>query len=180
MGKTALGTPLYISVAWILMVSYQMFTQVAVTTVVSYIHMFLPLAGAWLTSRVDMIVFISAFAWVFVLSSVIPSVMLGKERCVLIQFLVCLTLTFLAFIAYDILEAYVGVPIEHVLSFAFLLTNPFIAIAYLLIPYILMLAIDLHSRGKNKRQKELLEKMTDAYLQNAIAAEQKHQRTRES
>ncbi|MDW8023240.1 MAG: hypothetical protein RMJ15_05850 [Nitrososphaerota archaeon] len=173
MGKIAWGTPLYISVAWILMVSYQMFTHVAVTTLVSYINMFWPFLGTWLTSRVDMINFVFAFAWVFVLSSVIPSIMLGKERSVLIQFLVCLTLTFLAFIAYDVLKAYGGVPVERFLSLAVFLKNPFIAIVYLLIPYVLMFAVDAHARRKRKKERELLEMVTNAYLQNAVTAEQK-------
>lgn len=159
------------------MVSYQMFTQVAVTTLVNYINLLWPFVGAWLTSRIDMVIFVSAFAWVFVLSSVIPSVMLGKERSVLIQFSVCLTLTFLAFISYDILEAYGGVPVERVLSLAVFLKNPFIAIAYLLIPYTLMFAADIHARRKRKKEKEFLEMVTNAYLQNAVAAEQKRQRT---
>jgi hypothetical protein len=174
LGKAAWQTPLYVSVAWALMISYQMFTQVAITTLVTYIHMFWPSVGAWLTSRVDMIVFISAFAWVFVLSSAIPSVILGKERGVLIQFFVCLTLTFLAFIAHDVLEAYGGVPINHLLSLAVLLQNPFLAIAYLSVPYVLMLIIDFRARKRREKERELLEEMTNAYLQNAIAAEQKH------
>lgn len=179
LGKIAWGTPLYVSVAWILMVSYQMFTQVAVTTLVDYINLLWPFVGAWLTLRVDMIIFVSAFAWVFVLSSVIPSVLLGKERSVLVQFLVCLTLTFLAFMAYDILKAYGGVPIERVLSLAVFLKNPFIALLYLLIPYVLMFAVDAHSGRKRKREKELLETITNVYLQNMVADEQKRQKTRQ-
>lgn len=162
------------------MVSYQMFTQVAVTTLINYINLLWPLAGAWLTSKANMIAFVSAFAWVFVLSSVIPSIMLGKERSVLIQFLVCLTLTFLAFIAYDLLEAYGGASIQYVFSLAVFLNNPFIATVYLSIPYILMLAVDIHDRRKRKREKELLEMATNAYLQNAVAAEQKRQKTSQS
>lgn len=177
LGKIAWGTPLYVSVAWILMVSYQMFTQVAVTTLVEYINLLWPFVGAWLTLRVDMITFISAFAWVFVLSSLIPSVLLGKERSVLIQFLVCLTLTFLAFMAYDILKAYIGVPIERVLSLAVFLKNPFMALLYLIIPYVLMFAVDAHSRRKQKQEKEFLEMVTNTYFQDMVAIEQKRQRT---
>lgn len=175
LGKAAWQTPLYVSVAWALMISYQMFTQAAVTTLVTYIHIFWPSVGAWLTSRVDMIVFISAFAWVFVLSSAIPSVILGKERSVLIQFFVCLTLTFLAFIAYDVLAAYEVVPINQILRLVVLLNNPFLAIAYLSVPYVLMLIIDFRARKRRKKEEKLLEEVTNAYLQNAIAAEQNHQ-----
>jgi hypothetical protein len=73
MGKDVLA-PLYISVAWTLMISYQLFTQTAVVTVVTSISTFWPSAiSAWLYARVETIVFIHAFAWIFVLSSVIPS-----------------------------------------------------------------------------------------------------------
>lgn len=172
LGKAALEAPLYISVAWILMISYQMFTQTAVLTLVTYINMFWPFAGAWLTSRVDMITFVSAFAWIFVLSSVIPSAILGKERGVIIQFFVCLASTFLAFIAFDVLEAYKIGPVNYLLSFVVLLNNPFLAIAYLSIPYVIMLALDLRAR-RLRNKKKLLEHVTNSYIENAVAAEEK-------
>lgn len=56
--------------------------------------------------RIDLIVFVYAFAWVFLLSSVIPSVILGRERGVLVQFVVCLILTFVAFVVQDVIMAY--------------------------------------------------------------------------
>lgn len=170
LGKTAWEVPLYISIAWILMISYQMFTETAVKSLINFINIFWPFVGVWLTSRVGMIVFVSAFAWVFVLSSVIPSVILGRERSVLAQFFVCLTLTFLAFIALDSLKAYGGHLINHLLSFATLLENPFAALAYLSMPYIIMLAIDLQTRRENKKKKKL-ESVTNAYLQDAAIAE---------
>jgi len=172
LGKAAWEAPLYLSVAWTLMISYQMFTQTAITTLVTYINMFWPFVGAWLTSRVDMMVFISAFAWVFVLSSVIPTVILGKERSVLVQFFVCLILTFLAFITFDILQVYESGPINYLLSLTVLLNNPFLAIAYLSIPYVLMLIIDLRARKRHKKEKAL-ENVAEIYMQDAMAAEQK-------
>ncbi len=78
MGKSVYITPLYLSVAWTLMISYQLFTQTAVTTVVESLYVSWPAVGRWLLSRLDMIVFICAFAWVFVLSSVVPPLILGK------------------------------------------------------------------------------------------------------
>ena len=151
MGKSALVTPLYISVAWTLMVSYQLFTQEAVKTVLIYVDMFWPSAGAWLASRIDMIVFIYAFAWVFLLSSVIPSIILGKERSVLIQFFVCLTLTFVAFLVQDALVSYAGGPLDQIFSLVELFRNPFIAVAYLMVPYILMLMFDIRAKRRQKK-----------------------------
>ncbi|PMB74266.1 hypothetical protein C0199_00375 [Candidatus Bathyarchaeota archaeon] len=175
MGKAAWQVPLYVSVTWVLMVGYQMFTETAVKSLINFINVFWPFVGEWLFSRMGMLVFVSAFAWVFVLSSVIPSVILGRERSVLVQFFVCLSLTFLAFIALDSLKAYGGHVINYMLSFSTLLENPFAALAYLSMPYIIMLAIDLQTRRKNKKKREL-ENVTNAYLKNAVNAEQKRPR----
>lgn len=174
MGKAALMTPLYISVAWTLMVSYQLFTQTAVTTVISHINVFWPSVGAWLTSRMDMIVFIYAFAWVFLLSSAIPSIILGKQRGVLVQFFVCLTLTFSAFIVQDILTTYGGRSIAQIFSLTVLFNDPFLAVGYLSLPYILMLGFDIHSRRKRKK-KEKTESVTVNYLEDVATAEEKAQ-----
>jgi len=171
LGKAALITPLYISVAWTLMVSYQLFTQIAVTTITTYIDLLLPSVGAWLVSRMDMLVFIHAFAWVFLLSSAIPSVILGKGRGVLVQFFVCLTLTFSAFVVQDILITYGGESIGQMFSLAALFNNPFLAIGYLSLPYLLMLGFDIHSRRKQKK-KEKMEKVTAAYLEDAAEADE--------
>jgi len=154
LGKAAIVTPLYISFAWILMISYQLFTQVAVTTVITYVDELWPLAGGWLTSRMEMIVFIYAFSWVFLLSSAIPSFILGKEKGVLAQFLVCLAVTFLAFVVQDILITYSGGPVDQLFNLAVLFHNPVLAIGYLLIPYVLMAILDFRSRKKRKKEEK--------------------------
>jgi hypothetical protein len=174
LGKAALTTPLYISVAWTLMVSYQLFTQTAVTTFISYVNLFWPSLGAWLSSRIDIMVFVYAFAWVFVLSSAIPSVILGRERSVLIQFFVCLTLTFVAFVVQDIITTYGGQLNNQLLSLATLFNNPFLAVIYLLTPYLIMLTLDIRSRRRQKKKKEL-ERITTAYLDDVVTEEQKLQ-----
>ena len=103
MGKATILTPLYVSVAWTLMTSYQLFTQTTVESITRYISTFLPSVGAWMALRIDIIVFVHSFAWIFLLSSAIPSLILGKGRGVLVQFGVCLSLAFLAFVVQDIL-----------------------------------------------------------------------------
>jgi hypothetical protein len=171
LGKAAVVTPLYVSVAWTLMVSYQLFTQTAVTTVTTYIDTFWPAIGEWLTLRMNMLVFIHAFAWVFLLSSAIPSVILGKGRGVLIQFFVCLTLTFSAFIVQDIITTYQNRSIGQIFNLAALFHNPFLALGYLSLPYLLMLGFDINSRRKQKKKKKI-ENVTDAYLENAAEADE--------
>lgn len=173
MRKATLATPLYISVAWTLMISYQFFTQRAVSTVIAHMNFLWPAVAEWLLPRIDTIVFIYAFAWVFLLSSAIPSIVLGKERSVLVQFFVCLTLTLAAFIIQDGLTAYINMPIDEMFNMIIAFDNPIIAAVYLSIPYLLMLAIDVQSRRKRKKNEEL-ETMTAAYLQNASAEDRKN------
>ncbi|MCK5628733.1 hypothetical protein KAI12_04630 [Candidatus Bathyarchaeota archaeon] len=175
MGKAALTAPLYISVAWILMTSYQLFTETAVTSVVPYVNELLPSVGLWLVHRLDMIVFVTAFAWVFILSSVIPSVILGKERGVLAQFAVCLSLTFSSIIILDVLRVYLGIQVNQVFQFNALFDNPVLAVGYLSLPYALMFALDFRSRNR-KKKKETLERLTETYLETAEPIEQKYQR----
>jgi len=172
MGKAALA-PLYISVAWTLMISYQLFTQTAVVTVVKFLNETWPSTiSVWLASRVETIVFIHAFAWIFVLSSVIPSILLGKERSVLIQFFVCLTLTIAAFWIKDNLPTLIGgQPIENLISQIFSLAaffhNPFLAGLYLSAPYLFMVGLDVHSH-KNSKEKRIIKSIEAACFESVV------------
>jgi hypothetical protein len=144
-------TPIYVSVAWTLMTTYQFFTETTVQSVTTYINMFLPSVGGWITSRLDMIVFVHSFAWIFLLSSVIPALLLGKNRGVLVQFGLCLTLAFLAFIVKDTVIDLTSGAVDQAFGLAPLFQNPIIAVAYLSVPYLLMLGFDI--RSKRKKQK---------------------------
>jgi hypothetical protein len=110
-----------------------------------------------------MIVFIYAFAWVFVLSSIIPSIILGKERSVLAQFLVCLAITLSAFVILDAIDptALYSAPYAQIFS------NPIFALIYLSLPYIVMLGIDIYGR-KKKKGIEKLKDLTDNYVANKV------------
>ena len=174
MGKAAIITPLYISVAWTLMTSYQLFTETTVTTVTIYINMYLPTIGAWLASKLDMIVFIHSFAWIFLLSSVIPALLLGKERGVLVQFGLCLTLAFLAFVVQDAVTTGLGNgALDQILGIEPLFQNPLLAAAYLALPYLMMLGFDI--RGKRKKEKwskvEKVESETDDFPEDTFIME---------
>jgi hypothetical protein len=156
------------------MISYQLFTETAVTTLVTQIDTLLPSIGIWLASRVDMVVFVYAFAWTFVLSSVIPSLLLGKERGVLVQFFVCLTLTFLAFALLDVMEVYAGTSLAQLLSFAFVFSNPILAGLYLALPYIVMIGLDVRGRRRNKAKKASTD-LTETYVDSEEWVEQNYQ-----
>jgi len=174
LGKAAFATPLYLSVAWTLMISYQLFTETAVTTLVTQINTLLPSVGFWLASRVEMVVFIYAFAWIFLLSSVIPSILLGKGTSVLVQFFVCLTLTFLSFALLDVMEIYAGVSLAQLLSFAFVFSNPVLAAFYLSLPYVIMIGLDVRARRQRKAKKELGE-LPETYVDSETLMEQNYQ-----
>jgi hypothetical protein len=166
--RAALATPAYLSVAWALMVSYQVFTQTSVTTVVSALTPIAPILGNWLNARIDMVIFIYAFAWVFVLSSIIPQLILGKQRSVFVQFLVCLILTLMGFVLLDFLKDY-GWDFSSPNA---ILANPYtqwfnniyFAIFYLSMPYIFMLSIDLYARKQGKSKQNRIKQLTDEYF----------------
>jgi len=157
LGKATLLTPVYISVAWTLMTSYQLFTQTTVGTVTTYINMVLPTVGMWMAARIDLIVFIHSFAWIFLLSSVIPSLLLGKQRGVLLQFGVCLSLAVLANIVQGAVIDIGQGPMDQILGLEPLFQNPVLAASYISLPYLFMVWFDI--RGKRKKEELLNLKM---------------------
>ncbi|HDQ06880.1 MAG TPA: hypothetical protein ENN36_09225 [Candidatus Bathyarchaeota archaeon] len=172
MGKATILTPLYISVAWTLMTSYQLFTQTTVETVTTYLNMYLPTIGAWLAARIDMIVFIHSFAWIFLLSSFIPSLLLGKQRGVLIQFGVCLTLAFFAFIVQDAVATGLGNgALDQILGLAPLFRNPVLATVYLALPYVLMVVCDIRGKKEKWFKIEMVETETDDFPKDTYIME---------
>ena len=146
---------MYLSFSWVLTVSYQLFTDTAVKAIATQVTLSWPTAGAWLNSNVGTIVFIYAFTWIFVLSSVIPSVILGKERSILIQYIVVLILTLVAFFMADILQAVAGIQVKQIFEASTFLKNPILAGVYLAIPYLFMIGLDIHSR-KRRQIKEII------------------------
>lgn len=159
MGKAA-WTPLYISVAWTVMISYQLFVQTAVATVVDSIFKFWPsTTTAWFASRSDMMSFIHAYAWVFVLTSVMPSVLLKKRNSVLTQFLACLTLTIVPIWVRDNLYYYTdNQVVDRIFNMSGLFNDPLYATTFLLAPYIFMISLDIYTRVKDRREEEWMQK----------------------
>jgi len=99
-----------------------------------------------------MIIFIYAFAWIFVLSSVIPSLILGKNNGVLIQFIVVLILSLIPILIQDsIITIFGGKTIDQILDVTFLFTNPAVAFGYLFLPYLIMIIIDVRTRLQSQQ-----------------------------
>jgi hypothetical protein len=136
----------------------------------SQIGLLWPSAALWINSNIETITFIYAFTWIFVLSSVIPGAILGKERGVLAQYLVVLTLSLIAFFMPDIIFAAFGFKLDDIVSSATLLQNPFIAVLYLSAPYLFMIGLDYRCRVVTNRKK----KTEAAMKENQFTEERLH------
>jgi hypothetical protein len=136
----------YLVLAWVLMVSYQIFTQSALTTMTSSLSSWIPALSSLLSSKADLAVFICSFAWMFVLSALITIFMFGKERRLTVQFFVSLALTLTGSALLGLLNlAGVDPSNPSVLSqpFTLLFGNVFFAFFYLALPFVFMVAVDL-------------------------------------
>ncbi len=152
--RAALTTPLYISSVWVLLITYQMFTSVAVISVVQSMGPFFPSIQEFLMPRIDRIEFMYSFAWIWVMTSLIPSLIL-KRRSALLQFVVVLVLTFLAVEFQSILFfAFGGEFVEQIFGVAVWLGNPWLATLYLLSPFLVILSVDLYARRKKKLEEK--------------------------
>lgn len=156
------------------MVGYQMFTQISMATVIASLNSFSPNLGAWMISRLDTITFIHNFAWIFVLSSLIPSILLGKERSVTVHFIFCLTFTFIsAWIRDFVLGLKSEVPFNPVLSASSLFYNLPVAVLYLCTPYIAMFLLDFYANRLRARRREEMIKSIEIPLPNNAVNERK-------
>jgi hypothetical protein len=146
-------TAAYLIIAWVLMVSYQIFTQTAVASVAASLTGPAPALAAWISSGTNVTAFICGFAWMFVLSAVAQSLMFGRERRLSIQFLVSLALTAAGSAMLGLLNwARLDIANPTVLSnpFTVLFGNAVFAGFYLSLPFLFMVAMDLRSNWKHK------------------------------
>ncbi len=155
MVRAALTTPLYISSIWVLLITYQMFTHVAVVSVVQFIDPILPSAQEFLMPRIDRIEFLYSFAWIWVMTSLIPSLIL-KRKSALLQFMIVLMLTFLALEFESILSFTVGEEVvQQIFEATSLLRNPVLAVLYLLSPFLIIFSVDFYNRRRKELEKKL-------------------------
>ena len=155
MVRAALTTPLYISSIWVLLITYQMFTHVAVISVVQFVNPIFPSAQEFLMPRIDRIEFLYSFAWIWVMTSLIPSLIL-KRKSALLQFAIVLMLTFLALEFESILSFTVGEEIvQQIFGATSLLRNPVLAVLYLLSPFLIIFSVDFYDRRRKESEKKL-------------------------
>jgi hypothetical protein len=151
MGKTVAITPVYFSFAWALLLSYQAFTETAVNTVLREVGIIWPEVGLFLSSKTEIIVFVIAYSWVFLLSSVIPSAILGKRSGTLLQFGVVLVLTSSSLFINDLVTSYTGFDLNNLLGLRKYLMNPLDAFTYLAFPYLVMSVMDIYQAAREMR-----------------------------
>lgn len=143
MVKSSILTPFYVSTSWILVITHELFTKTAMTTILERSQFSFLSFVTRIGSSIDILVFVYSFAWIFLLSSILPSVILGKQRGVFIQFIVILCITFTSAYIEDIVGEVTLFNIEKLYDLARIFGNPFFASFYLLMPFILMIIIDL-------------------------------------
>ena len=137
---------LYLVLAWVLMVSYQIFTQSALKTVAASLDGTIPRLASLLNSNSATAVFICSFAWMFVLSALVSIIMFGRERRLTIQFMVSLGLTLTGSALLGVLNlAGLDFSNPNTLSqpFTLLFGKVFFAFFYLTLPFIFMVLVDL-------------------------------------
>jgi hypothetical protein len=131
-----------------------MFTNVAVISVVQSINPFFPSIQEFIMPRIDRIAFVYSFAWIWVMTSLIPSLIL-KRRSALLQFAVVLMLTFLAFEFEGILSLLAGrAVVEQIFGVTALFRNPLLAFLYLFSPFLIILSVDVYERRKKRLVKQ--------------------------
>ncbi len=145
MVKTSIITPFYVSTSWVLVITHEIFTKAAMITLLDRSQLSFLQSVTKFGSSIDILVFVYSFAWIFLLSSIIPSVILGKERGVFIQFLVILGITFTSAYIENIIGDINIFNIDKLYELTKLLGNPLYASFYLLMPFLLMIIIDLNT-----------------------------------
>lgn len=148
-------TATYLIVAWALMVSYQIFTQSAVASIATALKEPAPIIANWLSlsSSSAVVTFVCGFAWMFVLSAIVQTLMFGRERRLSIQFLVSLALTAAGSAVLWLLSG-LGPDLSNpkVISepFTAIFGNAIFATFYLTLPFIFMLVMDWRYMQKHK------------------------------
>ena len=154
LAKGIVVTSIFLGAAWLLMLTYQIFTKTALTTVASSLRS-VPSLASLLNSNIGVGIFVCAFAWMFVLSSTISNMMFGKQKRIFIQFLVGIVLTLTASGILAALKA-IGLDLSNpntVLanSYAQIFSNSLFSLFYLSLPFICMIVIDLRAIQKTRK-----------------------------
>jgi hypothetical protein len=145
-------TAIILIAAWFLMLSYQIFTETALTTIAGSF----PFLASSLNSNIAVAAFVCSFAWMFVLSSVISNLLFGQQKRIFTQFLIGLILTVTAAAIFEGLKT-VGFDLSNPntllsSSYAQIFRNDIFAFFYLSLPFIFMIVVDLRAMARQHKK----------------------------
>ncbi|MGO8807060.1 MAG: hypothetical protein ACLQO7_10755 [Candidatus Bathyarchaeia archaeon] len=148
MARRVLVTSMLLAVAWVLMLTYQIFTKTALTTFASGLKA-VPYLEMTFNSNIGLAVFICSFAWMFVLSTVISNLIFGKQRRIFIQFLIGLALTLTASALFDAAKWF-GWDLSNPKTllanrYAQVFNSAVFSALFLSLPFVFMIAMDLRA-----------------------------------
>jgi hypothetical protein len=108
-----------------------------------------------LRSNLGLAVFICSFAWMFVLSSVISTLVFGKQRRIFIQFLIGLVLTLTASGLFDAAKL-LGWDLSNPKTllanrYAQVFNSGVFSALFLSVPFAFMIAMDLRAMAKARK-----------------------------
>jgi len=152
MRRGFLLTAILLIVAWLLMLSYQIFTQTALKTVAGSA----PFLYSALNSNVSVAAFVCSFAWMFVLSSVISGLIFGRQKRIFMQFLIGLILTVTASALFEAIKM-AGYDLSNpntllASPYAQVFTNGYFSFFYLSLPFFFMIVVDLRAMTRKLKK----------------------------
>ena len=155
MARRLLVTSILLVAAWVLMLSYQVFTKTALTTVALSLNGAVPYLASSLNSNIGIAVFICSFAWMFVLSTVISNLIFGKQRRIFIQFLIGLVLTLTASGLFDAAKWF-GWDLSNPKTllanrYAQVFNSAVFSALFLSLPFVFMIGLDLRAMMKSRK-----------------------------
>ena len=155
LARGILVTSILLAAAWVLMLTYQVFTKTALTSVASSLNGVVPYLASTLSSNIGLAVFICSFAWMFVLSTVISNLIFGNQRRVFVQFLIGLMLTLTASALFDAAKWF-GWDLSNPKTllanrYAQVFNSAVFSALFLSLPFVFMIGMDLRAMMKARK-----------------------------
>jgi hypothetical protein len=155
LARGILVTSILLAAAWVLMLTYQIFTKTALTTMASSLNGAVPYLASTLNQNISLAVFICSFAWMFVLSTVISNLIFGQQRRIFIQFLIGLALTLTASALFDAAKWF-GYDLSNPKTllanrYAQVFNSALFSAFFLSLPFVFMIAMDLRAAIKARK-----------------------------
>jgi hypothetical protein len=133
------GTPIFVAIKASVLMVYKMFTETAVTAVVQSINMLNPPIGSYLLTRLDTVIYLVTFAWLFLFIEWLKVAVFGKHSLTM-KFIYTMAALLLVVTAQEAIVTYLGMETyDKIFSLANYMKNPIIALGFLAIPYLFIL-----------------------------------------